>query len=262
MSDFNTNLKRCSRGINCCHPDNVDGWLDKSEFHKNKLTNDELCYNCKKCESKHKKYLQQNSLWYILGKRTNQANIKARSKKNKQKFTPHGSGNYKNLYQVLSIRTRDANKMSRGEIRNRKMESCEISRIQSTALIICQNYKCPITGINLTDNFGELSLDHIVPDEKSGLNIIENIIFIHKTINLGKNGDYMVDALDTMLKIYLPNDSDKPLRDKRIEEIMNRIWGIQQIYPKVYSVIKEFNYKKLTEILDKRLTVNDILNLS
>lgn len=217
--------KKC-KNPECDNP-NVDifGMLAGDEYYKDKKNKNRSYGLCKHCISKDRRHKQENSLYYILQQRTQKANSTAKKS-------------------------------------NRKMEVCKIKVIESIALIISQNYICPATGIKLSDVFGELSLDHIVPDEKSGLNVIENMIFLHRTVNLGKNGDYMADALDIMLKIYLPNDSDKPLRDKRVKEIIDKIWDIQQIYPKVYETIKGFKRKKLTEILDNRLTVNDILNLS
>lgn len=43
-----TDTKRCLNGVSCCHPNNIDGWLNTSEFYfrkdRNKYRN-----SCRAC---------------------------------------------------------------------------------------------------------------------------------------------------------------------------------------------------------------------
>lgn len=45
-----TDTKRCLNGVNCCHPNSVDGWLSTSEFYYRKDTG-KLRNHCMSCVS-------------------------------------------------------------------------------------------------------------------------------------------------------------------------------------------------------------------
>lgn len=254
-------MKYCSRGSLCFNTVGQNVLLFDSEFNKLSTVKSGLNSCCRYCQKqdrlKNIEYLMEydkyrnSQLIRVLEKRTSNANQTERDKPNKKKSTSKGYGNYINIKHVLKIRISFANQ------RSKKRDKNMINSKQISALLISQNYHCPITNLDLTQNLADLSLDHLTPDELGGKNVIENIVLMHRTINLGKNGDTISDTLDIMLKIAGLTDEQ---RKQKINEITNRIWDIHQIYPKVYEKISKMSKKQITLLLDSRISVIDLLN--
>lgn len=252
-------MKKCSRDSLCFNTAGQGVSLYDDEFDKNKNW-------CKHCVSEYNKKYRKNNflkikeynnkyrfvLINVLEQRVNSSNLVEKNRCKKKKSTPNGKGKWKKLWAVLGKRINKANTTSSKRDKN----MIEINQVAS--LLITQNYVCPITGFDISKNYSQLSLEHIVPNEQGGLNVIENVLLVCDMFNYAKNGYDMQYALDTMLKIAYPDDFDK--RKNRIDEIMNKIWDIQQIYPKVYEKISKMNKDEIQLTLDNKVKVIDLLN--
>lgn len=66
----------------------------------------------------------------------------------------------------------------------------QINREQLVKLIEDQEYKCRLSGIELTPNTA--SLDHVIPVSKGGEHVVSNVAWVHSEINRMK-GQLSVD---------------------------------------------------------------------
>lgn len=57
----------------------------------------------------------------------------------------------------------------------------QINREQLVKLIEDQEYRCKLSGIELTPNTA--SLDHVIPVSKGGEHVVSNVVWVHSEIN-------------------------------------------------------------------------------
>ena len=74
--------------------------------------------------------------------------------------------------------------------------------------LVAQDYKCPYTGISLVIGHN-MSLDHIVPQARGGMNDIANLQWVHGWVNAMKN-DLPHEEFVKMLKEFV-NDTRRHL---------------------------------------------------
>lgn len=259
--------KRCSRGIECCHPDNIDGWLFRSEFYRNKSSKDGCSFQCKKCDkyyhTRHRTIDEPQSMgngqyrdiYHVITRRRSQANSNAKKTRNNKQSTM-GNGQYNGLWEVIGRRKCDCNRTAR------EYNLTQLTQHECVALLISQSYKCPITNIDLYNDFVRLSPDHIISFDNGGDNDINNIVWMHQSINHGKNGDTMDYIIDITLRVAYPNDDIDSIskRKQRLDEVMENIWKAHDIYPQVYEKIKDLTAPKLKLLLYSKISAIDLLN--
>jgi len=206
-----------------------------------------------------------NNSWEVVIKRTARANYEyVVEKPKRKKVTPRNKAKYNNVWKVVVKRTKTANwDYKKRHIKNKGLKTNNMNRLNThemVSLLISQNYECLITGINLLEDFVRMSPDHIIAHENGGENKIDNIIWMHSSINNGKNGDSLEHIIDLSLMVAYPGEENKYKRKQRIDEILASIEKIRLVYPKVYEKVSKMKKSKLPLLLDSRMSVIDLLN--
>lgn len=179
----NSELKRCSKGDKCINSKGLNGWLEKSEFVKRKVSKDGLNYECKICVNAYK-----NKHYQEIGKY-------------KKQYRQSVIGKFRNI-------ATEANRRHNSKITYKHL----------ICLFVSSYGICPITNTKLS--FKNMHLDHIKSIHTGGTNDYDNLVFLKDVANTGKNG-YGLNKFLYSLGDLCPKDY-KNLVWSRINHIHNR----------------------------------------
>lgn len=271
MINLNDNLHDVNApiiGKNPCLKCGVKLIVGENWYESHFISRDYTCIDCnkkydKEYNQRHRTTSEHQSMgngqyrdiYHVITRRRSDSNRASKKQRNNTKAT-RGQGKYKGLWDVIRYRKNRCNTTAKGyNLKNLTQHEC-------VALLISQDYKCPITNIDMFDDFVRLSPDHIVSFDNKGDNDIQNIIWMHQSINQGKNGDTLEYIIDLCLRTAYPNDDVESAlkRKQRSDEIIENIWKAHDFYPKVYDKIKDLKPKKLKLLLYDKVTLIDLLN--
>lgn len=76
---------------------------------------------------------------------------------------------------------------SHGQLAHRRGTGvgCGVKPKQLKTLVEAQQYKCGLTGVDLTPKTA--SVDHVVPLRHGGQHVIENLMVVHSDVNIAKH---------------------------------------------------------------------------
>lgn len=179
--------KRCCRGIECCHPESVDGWLAVNCFHKGKNYKNGLRSECKFCKREHDKKRYKNNSEYI--------------RKQGAEYRKTIIGRFRKLASAANL-------------------NCDTQTTYKhlICLFVAQTPICPYTETKI--DFSTMHLEHILAKTNGGDNNYDNLVFVSEVYNLAKNGFLLDDFIVKMGKLI--NKDQMLSAQEAIKKIHNR----------------------------------------
>lgn len=146
---------------------------------------------------------------------------------------------------------------------NLKNKNGHIATFEVVTLMITQNYKDVASNNDLIDNIYEISLDHVIPTHKDGLNVISNTLLVRDIFNFGKNGYDFDYALEYFFDVGGVTEENRIIRRKEIKTEIQRVrYEFPSVLEKVRKRIKgvQRKYELLELTLKSKIDIKDLFN--
>lgn len=159
-------MKTCN---SCRQPKSFDS------FYRNNANRDKLMGHCKEC---HKARLNETD-----EKRTPEKKRLLKDRHNAQRRKRREDPIIRRQYNLATLHRNERNVFRKTATaqNSRAMGRGKLDPKELWSLARRQKLRCPLSGLYLTRK--DISLDHIIPLSKGGSNTIENVRFVHRTVN-------------------------------------------------------------------------------